>query len=65
MTFVEILIGSLIAVAIIAGAILFTVRTPNLKGPTRHGIRGNGDHAHGHDDFLGGGDGGGGDGGGD
>ena len=65
MTFVEILIGCSIALAIIAGAILFAVRTPNLKGPTQHGIRGNGDHAHGHDDFFSEGDGGGGDAGGD
>lgn len=65
MTFVEFLVGFAIAFAIVAGALFFAFRTPNLKGPTRHGIRGNGDHAHGTHDTFSGSNGGGGDGGGD
>ena len=64
MTFFEILIGCLVALVILASAIIFAVLTPNLKGLTRHGIRGNGDHAHGHNDRFSG-EGGGSDGGGD
>lgn len=52
MTFVEVLIGCAIALAIILGAVFFALRTPKLKGPNRHDIRGSG-----HDGM--GGDGGG------
>lgn len=59
MTFVEFLIGFAIAFVIIAGAVFFAFLTPNLKGPTQHGIRGNGDHVDDHYDTFGGSDGGG------
>jgi len=65
MTFVEILIGLSIALAIIAGAIFSAFRTPKIKGPTRHDVRGNGDYGPYHHNDFGGSDGGGGDGGGD
>jgi hypothetical protein len=66
---VEILIGVLVALAIIAGAILFAFKTPNIKGLSRHNIRGNGDYAdsqvRGNRGFDSGGDSGGDGGGGD
>lgn len=64
---VEILIGTAIAFSIIAGAIFFAIKAPNIKGLSRHNIRGNGDYAdsqvRGNRGFDndGGGDGGGGD----
>lgn len=45
MTFVEVLVGIALALAVIAGALFFAFWTPNFKGPTQHDIRGNGDHA--------------------
>lgn len=65
MTFFEVLIGFSIAFAIIAGALFFAFRTPRLKGPTRHNIRGDGDYADRQYGNFDGSDGGGGDGGGD
>ena len=65
MTLLEILIGFAIALVIIAGALFFALRTPHRKGPARHNIRGNGDHATGHSSLFDGRGGGGGDGGGD
>ena len=66
---VEILMGVLFALAIIAGAIFFAFKTPNIKGLSRHNIRGNGDYAgsqmRGNRDFDSGSDGGGDGGGGD
>ncbi|KIC50058.1 hypothetical protein [Tateyamaria sp. ANG-S1] len=59
MTFVELVIGFSIAFAIIAGALFFAFKTPRLKGPTRHNIRGNGDHATGHRSLFDGSDDGG------
>ena len=60
----EVLIGIAIAIAIIAGAVFFAFYTSNIKGPSRHGIRGNGDSAYGdgrsNRGFDSGGDGGGG-----
>ena len=60
MTLVEFTIGFAIAIVIIVGAFFFAFRTPRLKGPTRHNIRGNGDHAGGQHHSIGesGGDGG-------
>jgi len=60
MTIVEFLIGFVIALVIIIGALFFALRTPNLKGPSRHGIRGSGDCTHGHHSSFEGSDGGGG-----
>ena len=65
MSLVEILTGILIAVTIIVGAVFVAFRTPKFKGPTRHGVRGNGDYANGHHGGFKGSDGGSGDGGGD
>lgn len=65
MSLVEILIGCAIALIIIVGAVFFAFRTPKTKGPSRHGIKGNGDYAGGHHNAFTGSDGGGGDGGGD
>ena len=42
---VEVLIGTAIAFAIIVGAFFFAFMTPNIKGLSRHDIRGNGDYA--------------------
>ena len=41
----EILIGIVIGLAILTGAIFFSFRKPNIKWPLRHDIRGNGDYA--------------------
>ena len=58
----EVLIGVLIAIVFVAGAIFFAFKTPNLKGPSRHNIRGDGDYADSHPpgnrSFDSGGDGG-------
>lgn len=60
---VEILIGVMIGLAIIAGAVLFAFKTSNNNRPSRHDIRGNGDYAdndaRGSRGFANGGDGGG------
>ncbi|MEO0401062.1 MAG: hypothetical protein AAF214_01675 [Pseudomonadota bacterium] len=66
MTFVEVVIGVGIALAVITGAVLFALWPRRGFGPRRHDVRGNGDHTDGHlrsrDDSFGG-DAGGGDGG--
>ena len=41
----EILLGIVIGLAIIIGAVFFSFRTPKIKWPSRHDIRGNGDYA--------------------
>lgn len=41
----EILFGIVIGLAVIIGAILLAFRTPNIKWPSRHNVRGNGDYA--------------------
>jgi len=61
---VEILMGLVITLAIIAAAAWFAFKTPSIKGPSRHEIRGNGDNAdvgRSGFDYGGGGDSGGGD----
>ncbi|GEM_PF-4697641 len=58
--FFEIIIGVSIAMIFIVGAVSFAFRTPNIKGPSRHNIRGDGDYSGGHqhyDSFDSGGDG--------
>jgi hypothetical protein len=56
--FVEILIGTFIALAFIVGAVFLAFRTDNLNGLSKHNIRGNGDYSGGQDSFDGGADGG-------
>ena len=42
---VEVLVGTVIAFVIIAGAFFFAFMTPNIKGLSRHDNGGNGDYA--------------------
>jgi len=57
---IEVVLGFVFAFAIIIGAIFFAFRPPKLNGPSRHHIRGGGDHANEHNIDFGGGDAGGG-----
>ena len=54
MTLMEVVIGVALALVIFAGAVFVAFRMLNLSGPTRHGIRGNGDYDSGHHDSFGG-----------